>query len=172
MRRALPGALVLSVAIAMAVGADRTAAQATARVERTPQLFIVRVPGAFDDVLAVFLEEIKRRNYVVTGVNHLDDTLARRLAAIGGAPLGYERYKIVGFCNLALAEKAIRQDPHVGALMPCRAVVFKRPGVPETTIATFRPSFLATALGLQGMDRLLGEADADILAILARMVGE
>jgi hypothetical protein len=51
MRRALPGALVLGVAIAMAVGADRTAAQATARVERTPQLFIVRVPGAFDDVL-------------------------------------------------------------------------------------------------------------------------
>lgn len=91
MRRALPGALVLSVAIAMAVGADRTAAQATARVERTPQLFIVRVPGAFDDVLAVFLEEIKRRNYVVTGVNHLDDALARRAAETGLAPLGYER---------------------------------------------------------------------------------
>lgn len=91
MRRALPGALVLSVAIAMAVGADRTAAQATARVERTPQLFIVRVPGAFDDVLAVFLEEIKRRNYVVTGVNHLDDALARRAAETGLAPPGYER---------------------------------------------------------------------------------
>ncbi len=172
MRRALPGALALSVALVVAAVADRSAAQAPTRVERTAQLFIVRVPGAFDDVLAAFLEEIKRRNYTVTGVNHLDDTLARRAPDVGAEPFGYEHYKIVGFCNLTLAEKAIRREPHVGAFMPCRAVVFKRPGVAETTIAAFRPTALAAALGLQGMDRLLAEVEADVLAILTTVAGE
>lgn len=172
MRRALAGALALGVAIALVAGADRTAAQAATRVERTPQLLIVRVPGAFEDVLASLLEEIKRRNYVVTGVNHLDDVLARRAAELGGAPLDYEGYKVVGFCNLSLADRAIRQDPYVGALMPCRAVVFKARGAPETTVAAFRPSFLAAALGLEGMDRLLGDVEADLFAILARLAGE
>jgi uncharacterized protein (DUF302 family) len=171
MRRALPGALALGVAVVLAAGADRAAAQAS-RVERTPHLFVVRVPGAFEDVLASLLEEIKRRNYAVTGVNHLDDVLARRAAELGGAPLDYEGYKVVGFCNLSLADRAIRQDPHVGALMPCRAVVFRPRGVPETTIAAFRPSFLAGALELQGMDRLLGDVVADLLAILTRLAGE
>lgn len=172
MRRALPGALVLGVALALAVTADRTEAQGAARVERTPRLFIVRAPGAFDDVLATLLAEIRRRNYTVTDVNHLDDALARRAGDVGAPPPGYERYKIVGFCNLTLAGEAIRLDPHVGALLPCRAVVFKRPGVPETTIAVFRPGFLAAALELRGMQRVLEAAEADVLAILATVAGE
>ena len=171
MRRALPGALVLGVAIAMAVGADRTAAQATARVERTPQLFIVRVPGAFDDVLATLLEEIKRRNYVVTGTNHLDDTLARRAAELGGEPLAYERYKIVGFCNLTLAAEALRVSPYVGALMPCRAVVFKTPGSGETIIAAVRPSFARIPGSEDALERIIQQAEADIVQILNAVAG-
>ncbi len=172
MRRLLPRALVLGAVIVLAVPVERGTTRAAERIERTPQLFILRVPGAFDDVLTAFLEEIKRRNYVVTGVNHLDDTLARRAAELGTAPFGYERYKIVGFCNLTLAGEALRASPYVGALMPCRAVVFKVAGSRETTIAAVRPS-LARFPGIDdALARIVEQAEADIVRILNAVAGD
>ena len=166
MRRALAAALLLIETAALPA-----LAQQRAEVERTPQLFILRVPASFNDVMTSLQEAIKRRNYVVTGINDLDDTLAQRSRDVGGPPLPWERYKVVGFCNLTLADEAIRRNPSVGAFMPCRAVVYQERGARETTVIAFRPSFMGQGLG-ERMERLMQQVEADILAILAEVAAD
>lgn len=150
---------------------DMASAQPRGRVAETPALFIVRVPGEFDEVMTLLREAIQRRNYVVTGINELDETLERRAADVGAPPLAYERYKVVGFCNLTLADAAVRANPHVGAFLPCRAAVYRERGARETTIVAFRPSFLAAALG-EGIQRVMRQVEADLLAILVEVAAD
>jgi uncharacterized protein (DUF302 family) len=166
MRPVLVGALLLlEAALVPALAQPRPG------VEQTPQLFILRLSGSFDDVMTSLQEAIKRRNYVVTGVNNLDDTLARRSRDVGGPPLPWTRYKVVGFCNLTLADEALRHDPSVGAFMPCRAVVYEEPGTREITIIAFRPSFVGQGFG-ERMAGLMRQVEADILAILAEVAAD
>jgi uncharacterized protein (DUF302 family) len=172
MRRAGSRVFGFLVVLAALLGpASAARPQAAGRVEQTPHLFIVRSRGSFDDVLTTLQEAIKRRNYVVTSINDLDDTLRRRGADVGGPSFDYERYKVVGFCNLTLADEAIRVNPHVGAFLPCRAVVYRERGARETTVVALRPHFLAPALGAP-MERVMRQAEADILAILAEVAAE
>jgi uncharacterized protein (DUF302 family) len=163
------------VAAGLLVGAGLGAVAARAEsgaVHQEGAYLVVSVRAPFDEVLVLLQEAIKRRNYAVTGVNNLDDTLARRAADVAGPAPPYERYKIVGFCNLSLADAVLRDDPLVGALMPCRAVVFKRQGAPETVVAALRPRALAAALGTRGLDAVLEQLEADVVAILDDIAGD
>lgn len=170
-RHARTRAAWLTVVVALLVPAGIVSGQGRGLVAETPALFIVRVPGEFDEVMALLREAIQRRNYVVTGVNELDETLERRAADVGAPALGYERYKVVGFCNLTLADEAVRANPHVGAFLPCRAAVYRERGARETTIVAFRPSFLAAALG-EGIQRVMRQVEADLLAILSEVAAD
>jgi len=166
MRRVLAGAiLLLETAVVPAVAQPRPG------VEQTPQLFIVRVAASFDDVMTSLQEAIKRRNYVVTGINNLDDTLAQRSRDIGGPSPTWAHYKVVGFCNLTLADEALRRNPSVGAFMPCRAVVYQERGVRETTVIAVRPSFMGQGFG-ERMEGLMQQVELDILAILTEVAGD
>ena len=174
MPRALRGALLLFIVIAGggAASAESPSDASAARIEQTAALFILRVPLDPADALTALVEAIKRRNYFVVSVNPLDQTLSRRAAGVGAAPLLYEEYKVVSFCNLTLADEAIRLNPLIGALMPCRAVVFRVRGARETTIATFRPSFFSAHFEAGGMKRVVAQVEADILEILKGVAGE
>jgi uncharacterized protein (DUF302 family) len=165
--------LALLAALACLLASARAATpQEPGRVEQTPYLFIVRSRAPFDDVLTSLQEAIKRRNYVVTGINDLGETLRRRDTDVGGPPFAYEQYKAVGFCNLTLADEAIRANPHVGAFLPCRAVVYRERGARQTIVVAFRPSFLSAALGRDRMEPIMRQAEADILAILTEVAAD
>lgn len=169
MSRAAAPALALAV---MLLGLAAASAQPPG-VEQTPQLFIVRSRQSFDDVMMSLEEAIKRRNWMVTGINHMDDTLRRRAADLGDPAPDFERYKIVGLCNLTLADHAIRANPYVGVFLPCRALIYRARGTSETVVVTFRPSFLAPALGgVERMGPVMAQAEADLLAILAEVAAD
>jgi uncharacterized protein (DUF302 family) len=161
--------VALAAAVALGV-ASRAAGGEVGRLERTSALFVVRVAAPFDEAFTSLQEAVKRVNYAITGINNLDDTLAQRAADVGGPPLPYARYKVVGFCNLTLADAAIRRSPYVAALMPCRAVLYQEAGSATTTIVMFRPSFLASGLKDDGLRRLMAQVEADMLTILAELI--
>lgn len=164
-RRARP---LLLWALALIVAPPAGWAQ-SGRLEKTEHFYIVRTTESFEDAILSLTEAIQRRNYVVTGINSLDETLQSRRDAIGGPAFEYERYKVIGFCNLSLADEAIRVSPRIGAFMPCRVLVYRQAG--ETVIVTFRPAFLAAAFGAD-MAPLVQRADEDILAILEAVAGD
>lgn len=130
------------------------------------------------ELVARVAERLKERGVPVELViypgafNDLDDILGRRAADVGGATLPYQHYKVIGFCNLTLADEAIRLNPYAGAFLPCRAVVFRPLGAGETIIVTARPSFLVNAVRVPGMERIMEQAEADIQAILKDVSGE
>jgi uncharacterized protein (DUF302 family) len=63
-------------------------------------------------------------------------------------------------------------SPDAGAFFPCRAVVFKPRAVAETTVVALRPMFLSAAVGTPGMERILRQAETDILEILTEVAAD
>lgn len=161
---------VLLWALALVVWPPTGWAQ-SARLETTEHFYTMRTTEPFEEVILSLTEAIQRRNYVVTGINSLDTMLQARREAIGSPAFDYDRYKVIGFCNLSLADEAIRVNPRIGAFMPCRAVVFREPGTGQTVVVIFRPAVLAAALG-SDMQPLMQQVDKDILAILDAVAGD
>ena len=164
MRRAWAGAVILLAALALAGSAD--GGGEVSELERTPHFLVVRVSGPFDEVMLLLQEAIKRRNYGITSINNLDDTLSRRAAETGGTGSPYQHYKVIGFCNLTLADDALRRHPYVGAFLPCRAAVYQSAGERSTTIVAVRPTVLVPALHGAGLEAVMAQAEIDLVGIL------
>jgi carboxymethylenebutenolidase len=147
------------------------AATGLGHVEHTEALFILRVRQPFDEVLVALEEAIQRQNYFVASRNDLDDNLRARARARGIA-FEYERYKVVSFCNLTLADEALRAHPFVGALMPCRVAVFVDPGSREVVLVTVRPTFLARIFPSARLHVLARQVEQDLVQILRAVAGE
>jgi uncharacterized protein (DUF302 family) len=141
------------------------------KVEQTAELFVVRVKGPFSEVLVALEAAIARHNYFLAGTNNLDDTLRRRAADLGG-PFDFDHYKILSFCNLTLADEALKAHPYVGAFMPCRLAVFVPRGSPNVIIVTMRPTFLARVFKSSEIQRLASRVEADVLAILEMVAAD
>ena len=151
MRRAWAGAVLLLAALALAGSAD--AGGEVSELERTPHFLVVRVSGPFDEVMLLLQEAIKRRNYGITSINNLDDTLSRRAAETGGTGSPYQHYKVIGFCNLTLADDALRRHPYVGAFLPCRAAVYQSAGERSTTIVAAPGWSVGTTVTVESCER-------------------
>jgi uncharacterized protein (DUF302 family) len=134
-------------------------------IERTEEFFVVKVKAPLPEVLTALEAAIARRNYFVAGTNHLDDTLRRRAAELG-TRFDFDHYKVLSFCNLTLADEALRAHPYVGAFMPCRVAVFAQKGSPDVIIVTMRPTFLSRLFRSPEVERLARRVEADVLAIL------
>jgi len=51
----------------------------------------------------------------------------------------FRRYVILGACNPSFANEALREEPFLGALLPCNVVVMERDGG-GSVVAAFKPS--------------------------------
>jgi uncharacterized protein (DUF302 family) len=167
-RRRATVTLLLGLLVLAPAGAQ---AGEGSRVERTESLLVVRVREPFEEVLRLLEAAIARRNYFVAGTNHLDDTLRRRAAELGGG-FPFDHYKIVSFCSLSLAQEALETHPYMGAFMPCRLAVFVARGSAEVTIVSVRPTFLSRALGAPEVARLATRVEEDVLEILEMVAGD
>jgi len=163
--------VVLGALALVFFGAALAGADADRRVRRTEELLILTVPGPFEDVLHALRTAIQRRNYTLGTTSALDDALRRRAADLGEG-VDFAHYKVLSFCNLTFAAAALRADPHVGALLPCRMAVWARVGSQEVVLATVRPTFLARAFRSPAFERLAAEVEADIVAILGTVAGD
>lgn len=161
---ALLPALLLSARVS-ATAAERRG------VEQSEAFFVLRVKGPLPDVLTALKAAIARRNYFLAGTNNLDDNLRQRAADLG-KPFDFDHYKILSFCNLTLADEALKVDPYVGAFMPCRLAVFVVKGSSEVIIVTLRPTFLSRVFRSSEMERLAAQVEGDVLAILEMVAAD
>jgi len=81
--------------------------------------------------------------------------------------LGVERgaYRILGACNPALADQALRREPDIGVLLPCNVVVYEEGG--RTVVAAFDPAIMSGVTGNEDLQDLADDARARLGRALA-----
>ena len=78
----------------------------------------------------------------------------------------FQRYRIIGACNPALALKALRTDERVGVLLPCNVVLYEKA---DGTAVVGAVDPMQT-LGAHADNRDLGELARDVGTRLERVL--
>lgn len=107
-------------------------------------------------------EAAQRHKFGVLHVHDLTATLKGK-----GIELGYE-CRVYDVCNPQAASEALRSDPRIAAVLPCRIAVSSDPS--GTTISTVRPTDLLRATGLAGVEQIAAEVEREIVAIIDEAV--
>lgn len=115
-----------------------------------------------DELDSRLREAAQRHKFGVLHVHDLTATLKGK-----GIDLGYE-CRVYDVCNPQAASEALRNDPRIAAVLPCRiAVTSDKSG---TTVSTVKPTDLLRATGLAGVDQIAGEVEREIVAIIDEAV--
>lgn len=115
------------------------------------------------DELDTRLREAAQRHKF--GVLHVHDLAATLKAK--GIDLGHE-CRVYNVCNPQAASEALRSDPKIAAVLPCRIAVTSDPS--GTTVSTVRPTDLLRATGLAGVEQIASEIEREIVAIIDEAV--
>jgi uncharacterized protein (DUF302 family) len=103
-------------------------------------------------------EAAQRHKFGVLHVHDLTATLKSK-----GIELGHE-CRVYDVCNPQAASEALRSDPRIAAVLPCRiAVTADSSG---STLSTVNPTDLMRATGLAGVEQIAAEVEREIVAII------
>lgn len=122
----------------------------------------------FDDLLDELVTEIKARNYRVTRINHIDNIYDRRSAGID-VTIGFERYKIIEFCNLNSCSELISADLEAGVFMPARYIMYQHIDEAEVHIAFLKPSAFAGLFASRALMQIAVGLEQDMLGVLEEL---
>lgn len=82
----------------------------------------------------------------------------------------FRRYVILGACNPKLAHRALQEETHLGALLPCNVIVMERDGGGSVVFA-FRPSKGFEVVDNPAMEPIADEVEARIGRVLDNLSG-
>ena len=94
-------------------------------------------------------EAAQRNKFGVLHVHDLTATLKGK-----GIELGHE-CRVYDVCNPQAASEALRSDPRIAAVLPCRIAVTG--DASGATLSTVRPTDLLRATGLAGVEKIASE---------------
>jgi uncharacterized protein (DUF302 family) len=119
----------------------------------------------FDGVLDDLVTEIEALNYRVTRISHIDNIYDRRKAGIN-VTIGFERYKIVEFCNLNSCSELISADLRAGVFMPVRFIVYQKHEETTVHIAFLKPTTFARLFGSESLMQVATQIERDMNSVL------
>ena len=132
---------------------------------RGEYLWVKTVHGDFEDVLATIRTAAGSKNFPVTNVRNYKERFDKRLSLTGGEKLPYAQYRVLEVCNVMLGIESLRKDPRMGVFMPCRIVIYSRPGSDEITLMTVNPFFMPRILGNPELESIARRVEEVILEI-------
>ena len=119
----------------------------------------------FDVLLDDLVTEIKTRNYRVTRIYDIDNIYDRLEQGID-VRVGFQRYKIVEFCNLNSCSELISSDLLAGVFMPVRFVVYQKKDDSEVYVAFLRSTAFARLFDSKPMMKVASKLDEDMTDVL------
>lgn len=122
-------------------------------------------PESFDELLGDLMKEVELRNYRVTRVNHIDNVFDQTERGFG-SDVGFERYKIVEFCNLSSCVDLISPDFLAGVFMPVRFILYQVQGGTATFIAFLKPSAFARLFNSEAVNQVAALLEEDMHEVL------
>jgi len=86
-----------------------------------------------EDVVQAVEQETAKAGFRVLHIHDLEQTLK-------GKGLVIEPYKIIEICNAGNAFQALKADPQIGILLPCKIIVYQKDG--KTTMSGLNPNVM------------------------------
>ncbi len=107
-----------------------------------PYLWVKKVRGDFEEVIADIKAVLASRNFPVTNIRDYKESFGRRFEQLGKGRLPFKEYRIVEFCNVMLAIRALQTELRMGIFLPCRLVVYAPLDSDEITVIAVNPHFM------------------------------
>jgi uncharacterized protein (DUF302 family) len=112
---------------------------------------------SFDDATRAIEQTVTANGFRVLHTHDVQQTFAEKGVA-------RDAYKIVEVCNVKYANQALRADPLVGLMMPCKINVFTEQGV--TKISLLLPSLLSEFFPHANLGALAQEVETILRAVV------
>ena len=119
----------------------------------------------FDVLLEDLVSEIKTRNYRVTRIYDSDNIYDRLKEGID-VTVGFQRYKIVEFCNLNSCSELISSDLLSGVFMPVRFIVYQKKDETGVYIAFLKPTSFARLFDSSPLMQVAAKLHEDMANVL------
>ncbi len=84
--------------------------------------YSVTLSAGFDETIERVTEELQKQGFGVLTEIDVKATLKKKL------DVDFRDYRILGACNPSFAYEALRNEDHIGVMLPCNVVVQKRDG--------------------------------------------
>lgn len=164
--RARGGACLLALVAALLFATPASPSESeSGGGQRGAFLWSKTVTGDFEEVLENVRSALGRKNFPLNNIRNYRESFNKRLQQTGGDKLPYAQYQLLEFCNVMLAIEALRKDARMGVFMPCRIVLYSRPGSGEVTLMTVNPRFMPKILNNPELASIAARVEAVILEI-------
>jgi uncharacterized protein (DUF302 family) len=87
-------------------------------LEKTEIGFSLIVNLTFDEALSKVKEELKNEGFGILTEVDVKATMKKKL------DIDFRPYQILGACNPPLAHKALKAEPQIGLMLPCKFIVY------------------------------------------------
>ncbi|MBF0278712.1 MAG: DUF302 domain-containing protein [SAR324 cluster bacterium] len=119
----------------------------------------------FDDLLNDLTSEIKVRNYEITRISNLDN-INNRSDLQKDFYIGFQKYKIVEFCNLNSCAAMVSEDLLYGVFLPLRFIVYQPLHQKTIQISYLKPSATAKLFSGKAMKSIAKLLEQDMENVL------
>ena len=120
------------------------------------------VGGDFDAVVATVIARLKAHGFGVLTDIDVQATLKGKLG------VDTPKYRILGACNPGLAHAALRQEKHLGVLLPCNVIV-RQSEAGHVEVASIDPVASLERTGNEALRPFAEQVRVTLEAVLAEL---
>lgn len=125
----------------------------------------VELPTPYESAIERVTAALQAEGFGVLTAIDVQQTLKKKLGR------DFLKYTILGACNPALADRALRAELDIGLLLPCNVIVYERePGT--STVAAMAPLPAMGLIGNAEVADVAKEADTRLRSALHRLEHE
>ena len=133
-------------------------------IQKQGESYYIRLPAAldYDDVVGQLKNEIMGANWEIVHIQNIDTGMA--------STYGLEiQNKVISVCQSKYLSQAIKDDPMISLIVPCRFTAFRDPDSREIIIGFADPAAEAKAIGIKKAAAATVAAN-DLIKVLKSML--
>jgi uncharacterized protein (DUF302 family) len=121
--------------------------------------FSKSVDMQFDEAVEKVTAELQKEGFGVLTTIDVKDTLKKKLN------VDFKKYKILGACSPAFAQKALQAEEEIGLLLPCNVVVYEKNG--KSVVAAFDPMSMTKVMDNAAIEPIADEVKLRLERVIA-----
>lgn len=120
-----------------------------------------KVTCSFEEAIERVTEELKTEGFGVLTEIDVQATLKKKL------DVDFRKYRILGACNPPFAYEALRNEDHIGVLLPCNIIVQEKEDGVE--VAAVNPMTSMQSVQNPALENVAAEVSARLAKIIGKL---